>query len=857
MSLSINNNVMAVNAARSLSKTYGKLSASVQRMSSGLRVNSAADDAAGLAIREIMRADISAAQQGMRNAADGISMIQTADGALSIIDEKLTRMKELAEQAATGTYTTVQRDIINSEYQAMAAEIDRIANSANFNGVKLLDGSVSNIHGGSCLKIHFGVSNSAAEDYYFVNIGDARATSSTGLKVGGDAKNDIWGQGAASSAPGGGSGCCTAGFSSLNDQAGFISGQSFAFGYNWDWQQDDDQELLSPRYLAGRYAVNSSDSLQDLINKVNQGSQSRVGIKIDGDALGRTIFGGSLTSLCIGDEAYVFASSNVLMTGAAGNQTFSTTTAKANAAYNAGIGYSNAGTATFVFNETDYLARQGLNNLGKATGQVPGNKRNGLELSDDSEDYIKNVVAPQFQDEIDAFAAASWQANRVEIGGISHSRATIVNNAWNNIQSQIPANAFNSSGEIVSGLSFTVSTGIYGNFSNVNNPRGVFSNDPVLINELGLTELTLKFTTNTTGLGPLPTTLTLETGTGQHLGSLSTADPLTQPIKQADFQAACLSGLRQAFSSTSQMIELTNKGAYLGTPTVETGHIQVEVVSSVHPLTLQNKEATLMRRDANGNFGAEGLAETINLNGNSKFWAMMDQDDPDMLYIFAREGGDNNSMLACEAGAMEPHSQSALECFSFFNVESGIWNEFGTNFTLGGGDWASLKPLQTRAYNGTEVWNLTLNGRDVGPERDLWIAGHGDIITPGLDQGIITGMDRDSFQEIQNADNAPWAGAEIRTQSSAQEALDILTEAIIKKDKIRADLGAMQNRLENTMTNLEIQTENLQAAESRISDADIAKEMTEFTKSNVLAQAAVSMLAQANSMSQLALSLLG
>ena len=195
MAITINSNGMAANTARNLSATYGKLSTNIQRLSTGLRVNSAADDAAGLAIREMMRADITATQQGIRNAADAISMIQTADGALGVIDEKLTRMKELAEQAATGTYTTVQRDIINSEYQAMAAEIDRIANATNFNGIKLLDGSVSNQHGGQGIKIHFGTSNNAAEDYYFINIGDARATSSTGLRVGGDAKNDIWGQG--------------------------------------------------------------------------------------------------------------------------------------------------------------------------------------------------------------------------------------------------------------------------------------------------------------------------------------------------------------------------------------------------------------------------------------------------------------------------------------------------------------------------------------------------------------------------------------------------------------------------------------------------------------------------------------
>jgi flagellin len=108
-----------------------------------MRINSAADDAAGLAIREMMRTDIRVLNQGVRNANDAISLIQTADGALSVVDEKLTRMKELAEQAATGTYTSAQRLIMDSEYQAMASEISRIAMATDFNGVKLLDGSLS------------------------------------------------------------------------------------------------------------------------------------------------------------------------------------------------------------------------------------------------------------------------------------------------------------------------------------------------------------------------------------------------------------------------------------------------------------------------------------------------------------------------------------------------------------------------------------------------------------------------------------------------------------------------------------------------------------------------------------------
>ncbi|WP_126378894.1 flagellin [Desulfovibrio ferrophilus] len=184
MSMVINNNLMAMNAARNLSNSFGALSVSVRRLSSGLRIGTAADDAAGMAIREIMRSDIAALNQGVRNANDAISMLQTADGALAVIDEKLIRMKELAEQAATGTYNSDQRLILDSEYQAMASEITRIANATDFNGLYLLNGNLSSsTHDGSGLtpsgkmKIHFGTANDSAEDYYYIQIGNATASA--------------------------------------------------------------------------------------------------------------------------------------------------------------------------------------------------------------------------------------------------------------------------------------------------------------------------------------------------------------------------------------------------------------------------------------------------------------------------------------------------------------------------------------------------------------------------------------------------------------------------------------------------------------------------------------------------------
>ena len=180
----INHNQMATNVANTLTGHYSDLQTSTKRLSTGLRVNSAADDAAGLAIRELMRTDITALQQGVRNANDAISLIQTADGALGVIDEKLTRMKELAEQAATGTYDSTQRLMIESEYQAMASEITRIANSTDFNGIHLLNGNLSSsTHSGSemtstgKMKIHFGTANDSAEDYYYIQIGTSTASA--------------------------------------------------------------------------------------------------------------------------------------------------------------------------------------------------------------------------------------------------------------------------------------------------------------------------------------------------------------------------------------------------------------------------------------------------------------------------------------------------------------------------------------------------------------------------------------------------------------------------------------------------------------------------------------------------------
>jgi len=136
---------MSASAARNLSASYDALSQSVQRLSSGLRINSAKDDAAGMAVSEMMRSDVAQMNQASQNGQDAISMLQTSEGATGVMDDILVRMKELAQQAATGTYSTAQRGIMNDEYNQLADEITNIAQSTTFNGTSLLDGTTSSV----------------------------------------------------------------------------------------------------------------------------------------------------------------------------------------------------------------------------------------------------------------------------------------------------------------------------------------------------------------------------------------------------------------------------------------------------------------------------------------------------------------------------------------------------------------------------------------------------------------------------------------------------------------------------------------------------------------------------------------
>jgi flagellin len=617
MGLVINHNMPAIFAANSLDKSYSRLAINTERLSSGLRIGTSKDDPAGFGIRELMRMDLEVKEQGIRNCADTLSLMNTAEGAMAIIDEKLLRMKELAEQAATGTYTTLQREIINSEYQLMAAEIDRIANATEFNGVKLLNGSINSLHHGQGLKVHFGLRDNKTEDYYFIRICDLRATASTGLRLAGDWKNDIW-----STTPlegyGDGEGCCGGGIPSLSEPvAGWQSGQIFSYGYNWDLEENEDTALNKGRYVAGAYQIQSGTSLEMLLDQVNRGTQSRVRIDFSVDETLDSLVGGSANNnmhrICLGDEIYY---------------------------------------------------------LGSATM--------AQSACENPEDF---------------------------------------------------------------------------NFYAINDSAFV-------------------------------TTLT---------------DPAT------------------------------------------------------------------------------AFAHSVNENSDT-FWAKVEEHTYrpgyKSVYVFNQQGGNNDDIFGTDEQlgvdiAGNARYASAIVWYNDETEEEGL---NGSYFGNGGEFWGVLKSQPT----GLGTFSVRLEGRDAGDQRDLWILNTGnsasgsaydlnfysyggakfggEALVPG--NNSIEGLERRYFVEVQNASGGDWAGAGLRSQSAAQEALSAIDSAIAKKDNCRARLGAYINRLENTISNLEIMYDSLQTAESRISDVDIASEMTDFVRNQVLSQAAIAILSQANALPEMAMSLL-
>jgi flagellin len=171
MGLRVNTNIASINAQRNTAQVTSRLARNYQRLSTGLRISTAADDAAGLAISERLRSQVRSLTQASRNANDGISLVQVGEGALNEVSNILVRLRELAVQSANGSSSTADKNTIKEEFDSLVNEVNRIAQSTEFNGIKLLDGSASTV------TFQVGINSVAGVDQLNVTLTPALVTS--------------------------------------------------------------------------------------------------------------------------------------------------------------------------------------------------------------------------------------------------------------------------------------------------------------------------------------------------------------------------------------------------------------------------------------------------------------------------------------------------------------------------------------------------------------------------------------------------------------------------------------------------------------------------------------------------------
>ena len=867
MSLVINHNSMSANVARNLNSHYAKLGTSTQRLSTGQRINSAADDAAGLAIRELQRSDIAALHQGARNANDAISLIQVADGSLSVIDEKLIRMRELAEQAATGTYSSTQRLMIESEYQQMASEITRIANATDFNGIKLLDGTLSGTHDGSnmeskgALKVHFGTGNDSAEDYYYITIGNCTAEA---LGVGNNAFE--WTTPAE---------LTKEYYEKLrNDSAQKVYDKTYTQKYTEYYKEIYDQLTLGrPPHVgippdkaavdAEAQAKTRAEEAAELDRKMFMATTD----KIYEDNFFPTYQEAYLAGRDEGlshkeaDEAATKAGLEAAIREV--RNTFGTVVHDGNIDALTGVPQTAEG-AQALFDQVEASAKDAIYNdlYGRVytEAEKAAVAKNGKALNDNQKEQLKEEVAKKLQEQAQQ-AQIDTFAKQVRAG----LEEQYANGGWTALINAVGAAKMN--------------------FTPFSQTAGKIMDETAYKDMLNGATFTIQ---NDTGTGTI------------------TTDPLTNPNNAATrgniYQRVGIDG----GSFMDDMPPRNTEGAELVLDKIKS-EAHDAIYEKVYN-ALFTKAADEARKALGGgaliltpdqvmaihtavDIKAKEQADKYAQNLRNGLWGAYDEGyngfagrSPGFQAYYNEylKAGDPKDVAEKKAEAKAMADGWAEMERRLVRAQNGTTladPATGAEFAAGP-DNARIDPDNNNDLKGVSSGPITIPGLNNNPLTAVtWDATAADVVaiynTVGkagntyidVDHGLIGDPKNvveggaayyvETFEDEAVSRQVPTKGNNLLTQENAQHAITAINSAIEAKDKIRAHLGALQNRFENTITNLNIQAENLQNAESRISDVDVATEMTEFVRQQILTQTAVAMLAQANSLPQMASQLIG
>ncbi len=851
----IQHNIMAMNAYRNYNANTSALSKNLEKLSSGYKINRAGDDAAGLAISEKMRAQITGLDAAQKNVKDGISLVKTAEGAMQEVQDMLNRMVYLAEQSANGTYDNeVDRANLQKEVDQLRSEIDRIADSANFNGINLLDGSMEKgaVRGAEYTKVD------SDEILNLINktIGTTQGAIDRGETVlekdGADAQK--------------------ASFSVKLDNLNAVGDdeltlkvgdKEFKVNVTKDMTGADIAKAFAEKYGDKFGMTDNANRSQDFTLKADGNSLHFTAVDTkDFNPPAEVTFSLKDTGMKPGDpvtvnetEITLKANPYTTSTGVATVSTTDTLFTKdnlkitPNAAINASdvLAFADAegltgdvsvkiekGNATLYIGQTAIASGAvGAATAGDGGGSYTGTGTITLTKSTDFNATLANIVLKIGNDSTTAATSRTLDGAEFDLGiKVSESDAVEGKFVMTDAQKTALQNAlkatdqgFKLDGEATGYLNISYDKDNLAADGTTADPKWFITVD-------GKNRVAVSDATVANGV------LTLMDDKGNNIGTVDMSAATTGAAKDAT-----LNDFKRLFQGGANVVKLGKDPAVTGTLNSATQNIQVGASGGANQLANVTVDLTeYMQQDGN-KITLGDTTYTVALGKDSKFKDaknvidLTDMSVKDKTFNadiaatrLTSAAKENNGTFSIGHGLADHAHYTTLQQLS--SVKD------STDMSTREGIASYIKVEEAKAgslENVSTVQGLTLQIGDTSDTYNQLAVSIGDMHVSAL------GID----------------AIDISTQKGAQDAVDVIRNAINQVSSVRGDLGATQNRLEHTANNLSVMAENIQDAESTIRDTDVAEEMMAYTKNNILIQSAQAMLAQANAVPQGVLQLLG
>ncbi|WPZ18102.1 flagellin [Geobacillus subterraneus] len=794
----INHNIQALNAYRNLAANQSSISKNLERLSSGLRINRAADDAAGLAISEKMRSQIRGLQMAERNALDAISLIQTAEGALNEVHSILQRMRELAVQAANDTNTAEDREAIQKEINQLTSEINRIANSTEYNTKKLLNESVSS---------------------------QARSVQIA-------------------------AGSFSAGSTAIDGTSLQLDPESTIVAGNYKVKIEDvaTKSLQSTGPVAGGVQQITLDPTSNLT------VGDTYGIKIDQQDV-KVITNNPETSSAI--DAVSIAPNSPLLDGTVNLLIRRTNDVSSFQAGGTGLTSVQLATPNADLSPSDAFTVR--------TTAEASNVQNGTANSV----YITNVnidsstFSSTGEDFRLVYAETSPSSGQFTVrlqdkNGTALSQAVILDNNQQNYE------FYDLSGNKL-GVSFTTISGINGALAG--------ASDGGNYNEFDV-NVALALEKNGSQIGTATITPTDATAgnvtisgsdginyTISHNGYANTNVNQTATFGVQSTLAYSTDGSNFTTFNAGDNITL-NGGIFVDTADNITDYATGDATVQINVGTTSSYTATLV--DASGNALSGVPTLIVGNNGTYSFGSGTGVSfTTDTLSAGTRTftvGATVTTKATLSTNGVDVETLNNIApntTLRFHNgdltMNIGALTNGEASFTITGGTNDQSLKIQIGANEGQMLSIGIDDMRAFALKLSSNTAGSSVSFTNHLGETITAYYT--TTANVNNGDVTEY-GLDVTTHEKATAAVKVYDYAIAQVSAQRSSLGAVQNRLEHTINNLKTAEENLTSSESRIRDTDMAMEMAEFTKNNILTQAAQAMLAQSNQLPQGILQLL-